>query len=89
MPPPYSSPGRRTDLTGMPPTWVYASDIELFHDEDVDYPTRLQAAGVHTALEIVPGVPHAVESTASDTHAARTILAKGRAWHAAKLGSIG
>jgi acetyl esterase/lipase len=86
-PPPYASPGRREDLTGLPPTWVYASDVELFHDEVVDYATRLRAAGVETTLDIAPGVPHAVESTATDTQAAATILAKGRAWLAAHLGS--
>ena len=84
-PPPYSSPGRRNDLRGLPPTWMYASDIELFHDEVIDYAARLRAAGVDTALEIVPGVPHAVESTASDTRAARMILEKGRAWLSATL----
>lgn len=87
-PPPYASPGRRDDLTGLPATWIYASDIELFHDEVVDYATRLEAAGVETTLDIVPGVPHAVETTATDTQAAVRILAKGRTWLAAKLGSI-
>jgi acetyl esterase/lipase len=86
-PPPYASPSRRTDLSGLPPTWLYASDIELFHDEVVDYAARLTEAGVDTTLEIVSGTPHAVEATASDTQAARTILAKGRAWLAARLGS--
>ncbi len=84
-PPPYASPGRREDLAGLPATWIYASDIELFHDEVVDYATRLKAAGVETTLDIVPGVPHAVEATATDTQAAVTILAKGRAWLAARL----
>jgi len=85
-PAPYASPARRTDLTGLPPSWLYASDVELFHDEVVDYAARLTAAGVDTTLEIVPGVPHAVESTAPKTQAARTILAKGRAWLGATLG---
>lgn len=86
-PPPYAVPARREDLTGLPATWIYASDIELFHDEVVDYATRLTAAGVETTLDIVPGVPHAVEATASDTQAAVRILAKGRAWLAERLGS--
>ncbi len=85
-PPPYASPARRTDLSGLPPTWLYASDIELFHDEVVDYATRLKDVGVDTTLEIVPGVPHAVESTASDTQAAWSIVRAGRAWLAARVG---
>ncbi len=84
-PPAYASPARRTDLSGLPPTWLYGSDIELFHDEIVDYAARLRAAGVDTTLEIVPGVPHAVEATAPGTQAAIRILAKGRAWLASTL----
>jgi acetyl esterase/lipase len=86
-PPPYAVPARRQDLAGLPATWIYASDIELFHDEVVDYAARLKDAGVDTTLEIVPGVPHAVEATASDTQAAVKILAQGRAWLAARLGA--
>jgi acetyl esterase/lipase len=86
-PPAYASPGRREDLSGLPATWIYASDIELFHDEVVDYATRLRAAGVETTLDIVPGVPHAVEATATDTQAAVAILAKGRAWLKARVDS--
>ena len=86
-PPPYASPSRRTDLSGLPPTWLYASDIELFHDEVVDYAARLTDAGVDTTLDIVSGAPHAVEATASDTQAAVKILAQGRAWLAGRLGS--
>jgi acetyl esterase/lipase len=71
----------------MPPTWVYASDIELFHDEDVEYAARLRSADVDTTLEIVPGVPHAVESTAPDTEPARKIRATGRDWLAAQIGT--
>lgn len=86
-PPPYASPSRRADLSGLPPTWLYASDIELFHDEVVDYASRLKDAGVDTTLEIVPGVPHAVEATVPGTQAAAKILANGRAWLGARLGS--
>jgi acetyl esterase/lipase len=86
-PPPYASPARRTDLSGLPPSWLYASDIELFHDEVVDYAARLKDAGVDTTLEIVPGVPHAVEATVPGTQAAVKILAKGRAWLAVTLGA--
>lgn len=88
-PPPYASPARRTDLGGLPPTWLYVSDVELFHDEVVDYAARLEAAGVDTTLEIVPGVPHAVESTAPQTQAAARILAAGRSWLKAQLAPVG
>jgi len=78
--PPYASPSHREDLSGLPPAWLYASDIELFHDEVVEYARRLREAGVDTTLDIVHGVPHGVEATLRDIHAAQSILAQGRTW---------
>ena len=85
---PYASPSHREDLSGLPPAWLYASDIELFHDEVVDYAARLKDAGVDTTLDIVPGVPHAVEATLRDIHASHSILSKGRTWLGDHLGSL-
>ena len=36
-------------------------DLDLFHDEDLDYATRLRAAGVACELYVVPGMYHATE----------------------------
>jgi acetyl esterase/lipase len=85
--PPYASPSHREDLSGLPPAWLYASDIELFHDEVVEYARRLREAGVDTTLDIVHGVPHGVEATLRDIHAAQSILAQGRTWLGECLGS--
>jgi acetyl esterase/lipase len=85
--PPYASPSHRENLSGLPPAWLYASDIELFHDEVVEYARRLQEAGVDTTLDIVHGVPHGVEAALRDIQAAQSILAQGRAWLDAHLGS--
>ncbi|WP_137845060.1 alpha/beta hydrolase [Microbacterium sp. 2FI] len=78
--PPYAVPARREDLAGLPPTWIYASDLELFHDEDVDYARRLEAAGVDTTLEVVAGAVHGFEAWAPDTHLARDLTGRARAW---------
>jgi acetyl esterase/lipase len=78
--PPYAVPARREDLAGLPPTWIYASDIELFHDEDVDYARRLEAAGVDVTVEIVAAVAHGFEAWARDTPLARELTASARAW---------
>jgi len=83
--PPYASPSHREDLSGLPPAWLYASDIELFHDEVVEYARRLREAGVDTTLDIVHGVPHGVEATLRDIHAAQSILAQGRTWLGARI----
>src|SRR5690606_8585072 len=84
--PPYAVPARRLELTGLPPAWICVSDIELFHDEDVDYARRLEAAGVPVALDIVPGAPHGFENWAADTPPARQLVARARRWLAELVG---
>lgn len=85
--PPYAVAARRDDLTGLPPTWIYTSDIELFHDEDVAYAERLRAAGVDVTLDVISGAPHGVEAWAPDSQIARDVVARGRAWLGARLDS--
>ncbi|MEV5069579.1 alpha/beta hydrolase [Microbacterium sp. LMI12-1-1.1] len=83
--PPYAAAARREDLGGLPPTWMYTSDIELFHDEDLAYARRLESAGVDTTLEIVSGAPHGFEAWAADSALARDIVAKARTWLGVQL----
>ena len=60
----YAAPGRRDDLSGLPPTWIGVGTADLFHDEDVDYAVRLQAAGVPTQLSVVRGAFHGFDIAA-------------------------
>lgn len=83
--PPYAAPARREDLSGLPPTWMYTSDIELFHDEDLAYARRLESAGVDTTFEIVSGAPHGFEAWAADSVLARDIVSRARTWLGAHL----
>ena len=64
-----TAPGERTaprgavaarvaDLAGLPPAWIGVGSLDLFHDEDVDYAQRLNAAGVSTELIVVAGAFH-------------------------------
>lgn len=78
--PPYAAPARREELEGMPPTWIYTSDIELFHDEDVDYANRLRAAGTDVTLEVVNGAPHGFEAWAPGNPLALRLFATARGW---------
>lgn len=78
--PPYAAAARAADLRGLPPTWIYASDIELFFDEDAVYARRLRRAGVDTTFVEVGGAPHGFEAWASDTEPARELLAEARSW---------
>jgi len=84
--PAYAAPARREELAGMPPTWMYTSDIELFHDEDIDYANRLRAAGADVTLEVVSGAPHGFEAWASDNPMARQLFATARGWLGDRLG---
>ncbi len=60
---PYAAPARRDDLRGLPPTWIGVGDLDLFHDEDVEYARRLSEAGVPCELEVVAGAFHGFDAT--------------------------
>lgn len=84
--PRYAVAARREDLSGLPPAWLYTSDIELFHDEDVAYAQRLRAARVDTTLKVISGAPHGVEAWAADSDIARGLLGRARGWLGGTLG---
>ncbi len=54
----YAAPARRKDLSGLPPAWVGVGTFDLFHDEDLEYARRLNAAGVPCQVTVVPGAFH-------------------------------
>lgn len=83
--PPYAVAARRDDLTGLPPTWIYTSDIELFQAEDTAYAARLSDAGVDVTFEVVPGVPHGFESLLPDAELSRALLDRMRTWLRTRL----
>lgn len=61
VPTPYAVPGRREDLTGLPPAYITVGTIDLFYDENKEYARKLEQAGVKTRFETVPGGFHAFE----------------------------
>jgi acetyl esterase/lipase len=77
---PYAVPARRSDLGGLPPAWIGVGDIDLFHDEDQEYASRLRAAGIDTTVEVVAGAPHGFEAWAAGTGIARDYVASAQAW---------
>ena len=85
--PPYAAAARRADVAGLPATWIYTSDVELFYDEDIEYARRLREAGVDVTVDVVSGVPHGFEAYAADTTLARELIARGRAWLRERLAS--
>jgi acetyl esterase/lipase len=65
--PAYAAPARATDLSGLPPTIVCVGAIDGFRDEDVDYATRLNQAGVPCELHVYAGLPHGHQLVADAT----------------------
>lgn len=65
--PPYAVPARRADLSGLPPAWIGVGDLDLFHDEDLEYAARLRAAGVGCELHVEPGMYHAADVDHGDS----------------------
>ncbi len=83
---PYAVPARRTDLSGLPPTWLCVGDIELFHDEVVHYAARLRAADVPVELDVIPGGAHGFEAWAPTAPISLRLLDRARHWLASTLG---
>jgi acetyl esterase/lipase len=56
---PYTAAAARcTDLRGLPPAFVSVGTVDGFRDEDVDYATRLNQAGIPCELHVYPGACH-------------------------------
>lgn len=68
-------PARRTDLAGLPPTWIGVGTLDLFHDEDLAYAERLRTAGVPCDLEVVQGAFHGFDGLAPKAAVTRSFVA--------------
>ncbi|MFE2044688.1 alpha/beta hydrolase [Streptomyces sp. NPDC059477] len=56
--PAYAAPARATDLSGLPPAFIDTGSAEVFRDEDVDYASRIWAAGGQAELHVWAGGFH-------------------------------
>jgi len=54
----YAAPGRAGDLTGLPPAYIEVGSAEVFRDEDVQYASRIWAAGGDAELTVWSGGFH-------------------------------
>jgi len=73
--PPYASPSRAADLSGLPACYIEVGQLDIFRDEDLLYARRLSLAGVTVEFHLRPGVPHEFETFAFDTDVARRAMA--------------
>lgn len=85
-PPPYAAPGRRGDLSGLPPWWMGVGDVDLFHDEAVAYAERLTEAGVPGSRLVVPGLWHAADMLAAGADTSQRFTAAAIAALRAAIG---
>ncbi|PKW15464.1 alpha/beta hydrolase [Saccharopolyspora spinosa] len=74
----YAAPGRATDLTGLPPTYIVAMELDPLRDENIEYALRLLRAGVSVELHSHPGTFHGsmelAPSAASSVRAQREVI---------------
>ena len=56
--PPYASPARATDYTGLPPCYTFVEDKEPLHDETLNYVRNLNAAGIEARADVFHGNVH-------------------------------
>lgn len=68
---PHAAPARRDDLTGLPPAWIGVGTLDLFHDEDLRYAERLNAAGVPTEVVVIDGAFHGFDAIFRDKPVSR------------------
>jgi acetyl esterase/lipase len=58
----YVSPAVAADLSGLPPTYIDAGTAEVFRDEDVEYASRIWAAGGQAELHLWAGGFHGFDA---------------------------
>lgn len=73
-------PGRRDDLAGLPPAWVGVGTNDLFHDEDLAYAERLDAAGVPCETEVVPGAFHGFDGVVPKAPVSQAFFKSQTTW---------
>jgi acetyl esterase/lipase len=81
---PHAAPARETNLAGLPPAFVSVGTVDGFRDEDVDYATRLNQAGVPTELHVYPGACHGYQ-IAGDTAIGRQAQRDADDWLARQV----
>jgi acetyl esterase/lipase len=65
--PAYAAPARAEDLSALPPAYIHVGGVDVFVHENIDYASRLLAAGVPTELHVFPGAPHGFEALAPES----------------------
>lgn len=84
---PYVSPATAGDLAGLPTTYIDCGTAEVFRDEDVDYATRIWAAGGQAELHVWAGGYHAFDALHPRARLSVTARRTRTAWLGRVLGA--
>ncbi|MFC4587694.1 alpha/beta hydrolase [Sphaerisporangium corydalis] len=87
--PAYVSPAVATDLSGLPATYVDAGSAEVFRDEDVDYATRIWAAGGQAELHVWAGGFHGFDALYPRAEVSATVRRTRADWLTRVLNPVG
>lgn len=60
--PPYASPAKQTDFSGLPPCYTFVADGEPFYAETLDYVKKLNEAGVCARVDVFHADQHAFDA---------------------------
>lgn len=71
--PPYAAAARQSDLSALPPAYIYTGALDLFLEEDVAYAMRLLKAGVPVELHVFPGAYHGFDTVPGANIADRAV----------------
>jgi acetyl esterase/lipase len=80
-----AAPGRATELSDLPPTFIGIGTLDCLRDESIDFAARLCRAAVPTELHVYAGAVHGFDMFA-DTAVARTAARDSADWLARQFG---
>jgi acetyl esterase/lipase len=69
--PAYAAPSRTESVAGLPPAWIGVGSLDVFRDEDIEYASRMLAAGIPVELHVYPGACHGFEMIVPDAAVSR------------------
>lgn len=70
----YAAPARATQLEGLPPIYIEVGDLDIFHDEDVAFASRLRDVGGDVQFHLRPGCLHVYEVVAPKSRIAQLAM---------------
>lgn len=82
---PYVSPAIADDLSGLPTTYIDTGSAEVFRDEDIDYATRIWAAGGQAELQVWAGGFHGFDALYPQAQISATARRTRTDWLARQL----